>query len=205
MKKTLCIVSSRPDAGLSNEILHLIREDEMKNQGSPLEPHLRVITMNEDQWRLHKNTIITRYPVLFIGLPEQGRWLPEAMAVRFTKYGITYGWTGRHAFLTVNEKALKDHEVYSQFLTELKALCNLGDVIKSPRRLDALQLIGMLCVALLVPFGSVLVGGKLIKDWYANDNLVKKQQYVYGIFHLYRNHMKEFLDQDMTGKEMQKG
>ena len=105
----------------------------------------------------------------------------------------------------VNEKALKDHEVYSQFLTELKALCSLGDVIKSPRRLDALQLIGMLCVALLVPFGSVLVGGKLIKDWYANDNLVKKQQYVYGIFHLYRNHMKEFLDQDMPGKEMQKG
>lgn len=145
----------------------------MKNQGSSLEPHLRVITMNEDQWRLHKNAIMTRYPVLFIGLPEQGRWLPEAMAVRFTKYGITYGWTGRHAFLTVNEKALKDHEVYSQFLTELKALCNLGDVIKSPRRLDALQLIGMLCVALLVPFGSVLVGGKLIKDWYANDNLVK--------------------------------
>lgn len=177
----------------------------MKDRDPALEPHLRVITMNEDQWRLHKNTIIAKYPVLFIGLPEQGRWLPETMEVRFTKYGITYGWTGRHAFLTVNEKALKDHEVYSQFLIELKALCSLGDVIKSPRRLDALQLIGMLCVALLVPFGSVLVGGKLIKDWYANDNLVKKQQYVYGIFHLYRNHMKEFLDQDMTGKEMQKG
>lgn len=53
----------------------------MKNQGSPLEPHLRVITMNEDQWRLHKNTIIAKYPVLFIGLPEQGRWLPETMEV----------------------------------------------------------------------------------------------------------------------------
>lgn len=36
-----------------------------------------------------------------------------------------------------------------------------------------MQLIGMLCVALLVPFGSVLVGGKLIKDWYAHDTLVK--------------------------------
>ena len=34
---------------------------------------------------------------------------------------------------------------------------------------------------------------------------MKKQQYVYGIFHLYRNHMKEFLDQDMPGKEIQKG
>lgn len=50
----------------------------MKDQDPAMEPRLRVITMNEDQWRLHKNTIIARYPVLFIGLPEQGRWLPEA-------------------------------------------------------------------------------------------------------------------------------
>ena len=57
-----------------------------------------------------------------------------------------------------------------------------------------MKIIDMLCVALLVPFGSVLVGGKLIKDWYAHDTLVKKQQYVYGIFHLYRNHLKEFMD-----------
>ena len=67
----------------------------MKDRDPALEPHLRVITMNEDQWRLHKNTIIAKYPVLFIGLPEQGRWLPKTMEVRFTKYGITYGWTGR--------------------------------------------------------------------------------------------------------------
>ena len=118
------------------------------------------------------------------------------MAVRFEKFGIRYGWSGRYAFLYVEEKALKDHQVYDRFLKELKALCTLEDVIQSPKRLDALQLIGMLCVALLVPFGSVLVGGKLIKDWYANDNLMKKQQYVYGIFHLYRNHLKEFMKEE---------
>lgn len=195
-KKTLFIVSSKPDAGLSNEILHLIREDEMKSPGLSYENNLRIVTMNEDQWRLHKNAIIPKYHVLFIGLPEQGRWLPENMAVKFTKYGITYGWTGWHAFLTVDERKLKGHDVYSRFLKELKELCSLEDIIQSPKRLDALQLVGMLCVALLVPFGSVLVGGKLIKDWYANDNLMKKQQYVYGIFHLYRNHLKEFMDRE---------
>lgn len=196
MKQTLLIVSAKADAGLSNEILHLIREDEEKGDGGFSENNLRILTMNEEQWRLHRNAVMPKVHVLFIGRPAQGLWLHEDMAVRFEKFGIRYGWSGRYAFLYVEEKALKDHQVYDRFLKELKALCTLEDVIQSPKRLDALQLIGMLCVALLVPFGSVLEGGKLIKDWYANDNLMKKQQYVYGIFHLYRNHLKEFMKEE---------
>lgn len=194
MKKTLFVVSSKPDAGLSNEILHLIREDARQYSEDFSENNLRIVMMNEDQWRLHKNAIMPKSHVLFIGLPEQGAWLPETMTLKFNKYGIHYGWTGCHAFLTVQENILKDHSAYDHFLEELKELCTLEDVIQSPKRLDALQLVGMLCVALLVPFGSVLVGGKLIRDWYANDNLVRKQQYVYGIFHLYRHHLKEFME-----------
>lgn len=194
MRKTLFVVSAKPDAGLSNEILHLIREDEKQRVDGLTEENLRIIVMNEDQWNLHKSAAQPETRVLFIGPVKAITEPSEAFRIRFHKYGIRYGCDGRRAFLTVNEKALKDHEEYDRFLEELKSLCTLEDIIQSPKRLDALQLIGMLCVALLVPFGSVLVGGKLIKDWYAHDTLVKKQQYVYGIFHLYRNHLKEFME-----------
>lgn len=194
MRKTLFVVSAKPDAGLSNEILHLIREDEKQRIDGLTEENLRIIVMNEDQWNLHRNAARPETRVLFIGPVKTISQPSDAFRIRFHKYGIRYGFDGHRAFLTVNEKALKDHEIYDRFLEELKSLCSLEDIIQSPKRPDAMQLIGMLCVAMLVPFGSVLVGGKLIKDWYAHDTLVKKQQYVYGIFHLYRNHLKEFMD-----------
>lgn len=196
MRKNLFVVSSKTDSGLSNEILHAIREDE-KNRHPPLTPErLRVVVMKEEQWIIHHHELLPNSHVLFVGPVNVVSWLPEQMTTKFEKYGIRYGWIGRRASLIVNEKTLKNHALYDQFLKELKELCSAEDLIRSPKRLDALQLIGMLCVALLVPFGSVLVGGKLIKDWYSNDLFVKKQQYVFGIFHLYRNHLKEFMEMD---------
>ncbi len=196
MRKNLFVVSSKTDSGLSNEILHAIREDE-KNRHPPLTPErLRVVVMNEEQWIIHHHELLPNSHVLFVGPVNVVSWLPEQMTTKFEKYGIRYGWIGHRASLIVNEKTLKNHALYDQFLKELKELCSAEDLIRSPKRLDALQLIGMLCVALLVPFGSVLVGGKLIKDWYSNDLFVKKQQYVFGIFHLYRNHLKEFMEMD---------
>ncbi len=196
MRKNLFVVSSKTDSGLSNEILHAIREDE-KNRHPPLTPErLRVVVMNEEQWIIHHHELLPNSHVLFVGPVNVVSWLPEQMTTKFEKYGIRYGWIGHRASLIVNEKTLKNHALYDQFLKELKELCSAEDLIRSPKRLDALQLIGMLCVALLVPFGSVLVGGKLIKDWYSNDLFVKKQQYVFGIFHLYRNHLKEFMEID---------
>lgn len=48
MRKTLFVVSAKPDAGLSNEILHLIREDEKQRIDGLTEENLRIIVMNED-------------------------------------------------------------------------------------------------------------------------------------------------------------
>ena len=201
MRKTLLIVASKPDAGLSNEILRMIQEEEIKKGHDPETGTLRLVIMNEEQWLLHRHARFPDAHVLFIGPVEFVDWLPKRMDVKFQKYGIRYGWSGRRASLQVNEKSLKSREAYRRFLSELKSVCAMEDIIESPRRPDILQLMGMLCVALLVPFGSLLVGGKLIKDWYANDRLIKKQQYVYGIFHLYRTHLKEFLNEEDAGPE----
>lgn len=196
MRKNLFVVSAKSNSSFSNEILHVIREDE-KNRHPLLTPEqLRVVVMNEEQWIIHHHELLPNSHVLFIGPVNVVSWLPKEMDTKFEKYGIRYGWAGHRASLIVDEKPLKDHALYEKFLKELKEICSVEDLIKSPKRIDALQLIGMLCVALLVPFGSVLVGGKLIKDWYANDLFVKKQQYVFGIFHLYRNHLKEFMEMD---------
>lgn len=199
-KQVLFVVAEIPDAGLANEILHLIREDEKKKAGA--EGHFEVVTMNEEQWELNKSAFLSDGRVLFLGSLHQRKHFGHPLPVRFEKYGIRYGWKGPYAFLTTDKKVLKNEKTYAEFLKELKALCTLDDITRSPRRLDILQMLGMLCVALLVPFGSVLVGGKLLADWYSNDNYVEKQQYVYGVLHLYKYHLKEFMTAPLEKSEI---
>lgn len=131
--------------------------------------------------------------------PFRGKCSPDArpsgkIETKFEKYGIRYGWCGRNACLIANEKALSERENYEKFLEDLRHECRLAEIVKSPKRMDILQFIIMLCVALIVPFGSVLVGGKLVKDWFENTGYVKKQQYFYGILHLYKHNLKDFME-----------
>lgn len=197
-KPVLFVVAKIPDAGLANEILHLIREDEKKK--ADLEGHFQVVTMNEEQWQLNQSAFLKDGRILFLGPVLRNGLFPNPLPVKFEKYGICYGWEGPYAFLMADRDALKDEKVYGEFLKEMKELCTGDDLTRGPKRLDILQMLGMLCVALLVPFGSVLVGGKLLADWYMNDNYTEKQQYLYGILHLYQYHLKEFMTAPLEGK-----
>lgn len=190
-KQVLFVVAEMPDSGLANEILHLIREDEKKK--ADVEGHFQVVTMNAEQWQLNQSAFLSDGRVLFLGPVLRKDLFPNPLPVKFEKYGICYGWNGPCAYLMADQGGLKEEKVYNEFLKEMKRLCTRDDFTHGPRRLDILQMLGMLCVALLVPFGSVLVGGKLLADWYSNDNYVEKQQYLYGILHLYQYHLKEFM------------
>ena len=190
-KPVLFVVTEIPDAGLANEILHLIREEEKKK--ADVEGHFQVVTMNEEQWQLNQSAFLSDGRVLFLGPVLRKDLFPNPLPVKFEKYGICYGWNGPCAYLMADQGGLKEEKVYNEFLKEMKRLCTRDDFTHGPRRLDILQMLGMFCVALLVPFGSVLVGGKLLADWYSNDNYVEKQQYLYGILHLYQYHLKEFM------------
>jgi len=190
-KQVLFVVAEMPDSGLANEILHLIREDEKKK--ADVEGHFQVVTMNAEQWQLNQSAFLSDGRVLFLGPVLRKDLFPNPLPVKFEKYGICYGWNGPCAYLMADQGGLKEEKVYNEFLKEMKRLCTRDDFTHGPRRLDILQMLGMFCVALLVPFGSVLVGGKLLADWYSNDNYVEKQQYLYGILHLYQYHLKEFM------------
>lgn len=87
MRKTLFVVSAKPDAGLSNEILHLIREDEKQRIDGLTEENLRIIVMNEDQWNLHRNAARPETRVLFIGPVKTISQPSDAFRIRFHKYG----------------------------------------------------------------------------------------------------------------------
>jgi len=193
-QKILYVVTAGTDSSFSNRMLRMIRNEEEEHPEETLPGGIRLIILSEDQWIIQNWLFPKDAHFLFVGNVALMRALPGKIETKFEKYGIRYGWGGHNACLVANEKALSERENYEKFLEDLRHECRLAEIVKSPKRMDILQFIIMLCVALIVPFGSVLVGGKLVKDWFENTGYVKKQQYFYGILHLYKHNLKDFME-----------
>ena len=107
---------------------------------------------------------------------------------------ICYGWLGNKAVLVCDKDPVKDREMYKIFLEKLREETDLSGEDLEKKEKDLLTILSMAAFALVVPFGIFAVGTKLVKDYFYNENQLKKQQYIYGIFHLYKHHLKEFMD-----------
>lgn len=187
-KKTLYVVCSRGDTAFANQILHEIRKQE---EGT--ESHFCIIALSEEQWQIQKDAL-AEGKMIFLGPVQRTPSLPQAMPLRFQKYGVSYGWSDGQGFLLTDATALNDKRVYQDFLEELKKECQVEEILRGAEKTDALQLLGLLCVALFIPFGSVLAGGRLVERYLHRKIGIKKQQYFYGLLHFYKNDMKDFME-----------
>lgn len=153
-----------------------------------------ITALTVEQWEKIKNRYTEDDKILFLGLTPSMEWLPKQMHIKYRSFGITYGWLGNRAMLYADRKALDDREEYTIFLQCLKANTSIESLKKPPSEMTVPQFFALAVFALVVPFGPAIAGGKLLRDWYANRTLVHRQQYALGIFHLYRSHLKEFMD-----------
>ena len=187
-QKTLYVVCSRGDTAFANQILHEIRKQEEGTDG-----HFCIIALSEEQWNIQKDALCDG-KVLFLGPMQRMPSISPAATFRFQKYGISYGWVGSHGFLLADAAPLNDKRVYQAFLGELKEECQVEEILHGTEKTDVLQFLGLLCVALFIPFGSVLAGGRLVERYLNRKIGLKKQQYFYGLLHFYKNDMKEFME-----------
>ena len=185
---TLYIVSRRTDTAFANQIW----QDICKLQKDYGRSAIPLIVLSEEQWMVQKEALGDAN-VLFIGPIQLMEELWDHMTVQFEKYGVRYGWRGNHACLLVNTRALRRKADYQAFWEELQKWCPVDQMVKKTNTLPPWQMIGLLCVTVFVPFGSLLAGGKLMKNWFDNETAVKRQQYLYGLMHLYQHHLDEFM------------
>ena len=185
--KTLYVVCSRGDTAFANQILHEIRKQEEADS------HFCIIALSEEQWNIQKDALEDG-KILFLGPVHRMPAIPKSLSFRFQKYGISYGWMGNQGLLLADATPLNDKTVYQAFLEELKEECQVEDILCGAEKTDVLQFLGLLCVALFIPFGSVLAGGRLLERYLHRKIGIKKQQYFYGLLHFYKNDMKDFME-----------
>ncbi len=183
-KNILFVVTKIEDLPHSEEVLsHL-------SKGSPF----RIIPLTAEQWQFQRNSFKDSDKVLFIGNIAPVLPLQQKMPLKYDQFGIRYGWLGNRAALICDRSGVKDRDVYHRFLNQFRKETAFTDELKESKDKDILDILAMVAFAFIVPFGILAVGGKLLKDYFENEGHVKKQQYIFGIFHFYKYHLKEFME-----------
>ena len=183
-KKILYVVSKISDVPYSEKLLSLL----------DITSGFRIVPLTFEQWQFQRTSFKDTDKVLFIGHVDPIVPLVKNMDIKYKEYGVCYGWLGNKAVLVCDKGPVKDREMYKNFLEKLRGETDLSGQDLEKKEKDLLTILSMATFALVVPFGIFAVGTKLVKDYFYNENQLKKQQYIYGIFHLYKHHLKEFMD-----------
>lgn len=192
--QTLYIVTETPDNSFSDHILDQLHHQEGALYEEELpDSRMHVILLTGDQWQIGHDSVPPDEKVMFIGREGFAHESLKNVPIRYQRFGISYGWTGNRAVLRANPYGFKSYKEYKVFLKllereELTAHMNRG------KDLDMKQMLAMAAVAVFVPFGSVLVGGKLLKDWFSHTDAVRLQQYVYGVLLFYKHDLSLFMN-----------
>lgn len=183
-KKILYVVSKISDVPYSEKLLSLL----------DITSGFRIVPLTFEQWQFQRTSFKDTDKVLFIGHVDPIVPLVKNMDIKYKEYGVCYGWLGNKAVLVCDKGPVKDREMYKNFLEKLRGETDLSGQDLEKKEKDLLTILSIATFALVVPFGIFAVGTKLVKDYFYNENQLKKQQYIYGIFHLYKHHLKEFMN-----------
>lgn len=106
----------------------------------------------------------------------------------FSKYGVRYGWAGSNrAYIDIDDRVVKDKDVYEAFLEELKQLPVLNARLDDAKQRNGL---GRFFKTFIVPMGFIRTIAEVNMDAAA----VKKQLRAYAMIMFFNNHLKEYME-----------
>lgn len=196
--KNLIVVFKDKDEMFSNQLRKLIDSKDDNPENSEIigteDGSIKIVAWSEKQWLSNKGTVDTSEKILFLGEVKGTDQLIPVIDEKYNKYGVIYGWAANQAIIYVDSKALKKREVYNKFLEEMKEKTDVKHFQKEKKiglnKKTVLKGIGSLFLPIVWPF----LAGSLLKDAFDDMGLVRDQQYLFGIFELYRNHLESFMN-----------
>lgn len=158
---------------------------------------VNIVSWSENVWLDQKKAGNINDKVLFLGEIKGSEKLIPVVDIKFDMHGVKYGWAGNQAIIWTDVDALKEKEVYYDFLNELKEL-PIPDVLKTQSKKHSLVshvshnssgLSGV--ISSLASFGIDL--GLQVKDAISDKQTKRKQMLFFGIIKFYSNHLEEFM------------
>lgn len=151
---------------------------------------VKVVAWTEKVWLQNKASGKLDSKVLLIDDIKGAKSLLPIIEVKYSKHGITYGWAGNQAIISIEEKALFKKEDYEAFLADLKEIADrIGAEYGKKVAEDAAKLLKEVWLT-AIPLVGNFFSGKLMGDALKQ---VREQMVMFAVTHIYLNHLDKFM------------
>lgn len=189
------IVAVAKDEKYLNLLRKLVETNDDKEDGTIVgieDGLVDIVTWDEKTWLSQKKMGQITSKILLIGNIKDTDKLLPLINVKFQKYGVTYGWSGRQALINIDTKELENDETFAKFKEEYNALdipeqFKIKDkpveVVDNSKQLKWFEKVGK----------ALKSEGNKIRDAVTFKADATDKLTIYGIVTFYLNHIDEFV------------
>ncbi|MBE5939667.1 MAG: hypothetical protein E7266_04635 [Lachnospiraceae bacterium] len=197
--KNLLVVYKEKDEVSLNQLKKLVDSNDDAEDGEIVgteDGTVKIVSWSEKTWIDNKkagNTGNLDDKILFLGDIKGVEKLRPTLDIKFDKYGVSYGFSGKQAAIMVDGKALLTKKVYDEFIEDLKKVCDASSVNEKKHFdfSDTKQKVMFVTVAVL--FGAIGSITALTTYAFGDAKTVRNQQLLYGVAQLYLNDLSDFM------------
>jgi len=197
-KKAIIVFGKKDEAFARYAEKLLLQKDDTEDGIVGVEDGFVEFVVWDEDFYLQQKGIHTREKILFIGNCKSLKALKPSLDVKYSQFGVEYGWAGNKAAIYTSDSRLKRDE-YNQLIASLQET----DIkVKDQKKKNALskETVGKAAVLAAAPFiGGVFTGVPMIalfvKNAFSDKEMVKQQQLFYGLLQLYLNDLQGFLEE----------
>lgn len=202
--KNLIVVYKDKDELSLNQLKKMVdTKDDDAESGSIVgteDGTVKIVAWSEKTWLDNKkagNAGDLDDRILFLGDIKGVEKLIPTLDIRFDKYGVSYGFSGKQAAIIIDSKPMLKKENYDKFIAELKTICT-ATVVDEKRNFDFSDKKknikkGAKMAAITFLFGLLGAAVKLTKDAFGDAKIVRSQQLVYAVVNLYLKDLDAFM------------
>ncbi len=173
-----------------NQLRKLIETNDDREDGEIVgteDGTVAVIAWDEKMWLEQKKAGNIATKILFIGDVKGTDKLSPLLDIKYDKWGIKYGWSGKQAMIIVNDHYVSKRDHYNAFIKEFQ-------VEQLPEKKSAsLPKKALIYGGIGAAFGLIGIGALAVKDLFKDKKKVRQQLYLFGIMEMYKNHLDEFM------------
>ena len=173
-----------------NQLRKLIETNDDREDGEIVgteDGTVAVIAWDEKMWLEQKKAGNIATKILFIGDVKGTDKLFPLLDIKYDKWGIKYGWSGKQAMIIVNDHYVSKRDHYNAFIEEFQAE-------QLPEKKSAsLPKKALIYGGIGVAFGLIGIGALAVNDLFKDKKKVRQQLYLFGIMEMYKNHLDEFM------------
>lgn len=201
--RNLLVIYKSKDEVTLNHLKKFVdtKDDDSKNEKivGTEDGSVKIISWDEKTWIDNKKAGNYGHlddKILFLGDIKGVDKLIPTLDIKFSRYGVSYGFSGKQAAIMVNPAPLRNKDIYKQFIEDLKSVCDspTADETKcfdpSNKKTFTTEVAATAIFALTNPvsLASYLVTGAVM-----DAKLVYKQQLLYGVANLYLKDLDAFM------------